>query len=247
MTAQPPGQHYSPDGRFWWDGTGWRPVDAAPPGPAQLQPPLGTGFPPPGNRIPRPPSKAGFVLALVGTMGAAALFGGLVGGVAGATSTEPPGSDTPPQLAAEFPTGERQYMTEVTLDVVVEDWMKKVNSWKCSEKDGDPDAYVQTKKVTECSSPDDEDRDMFVTVGYDAPDKIKVVEATCRVGLKTNVCTTLASALADAVLSPQGNQLRDQAAKWATANVDSERATTVGGIRLTASLQPHRMTATPAV
>ncbi|MDQ7908251.1 hypothetical protein RB614_27365 [Phytohabitans sp. ZYX-F-186] len=238
MTAPPPGQHYTPDGRFWWDGAGWRPVAAAPPGP---------GFPPPGGALPRRPAKAGFVLALAGTLVAAALCGGLAGGIGGAASTEPPDSDTPPALAAEFPSGERQYMTGVTLDVVVEDWMKKSNSWTCAEKDADPDGYVQVKKMTECGLPDDEDRDTFVTVGYDAADKIKMVEATCRVGLKTNACTTLASTLADAVLSPQGDELRGQAGKWAKENVDSERATTIGGIRLTASLDPHRMTATPAV
>jgi hypothetical protein len=246
MTAQPPGQHYSPDGRFWWDGTGWRPVDVAPSGPAQIQPPVPTGFPPPGTAIARRPAKAGFALALVGTLVATALVGGIGGGIAGLGSTEPPGNDTPPQLAAEFPTSERQYLPGVTLDLVIEDWMKKANSFKCSEKDGDSDAYLEAKKVAECSAPDDEDREIVVTVMYDAADKVKLVEASCRVGLKTEACTTTAGSLADTVLSPQGKQLRDQAAKWAEQNVDSERATTVGGIRLTASLDPHRMTATPA-
>jgi hypothetical protein len=266
MTAQPPERLYSPDGRFWWDGTGWQPVDGPPPVPAQFQPPPGSagqppagpanlppgqpgfpgpGFPPPGNAIPRRPPRAGYVLALVGTLVASALVGGLAGGIAGAVSTEPPGIDAPPEFAAEFPTAEKQYLTGVTLDLVVENWMKKVNSFTCAEKDGDAEGRIPSKKVMECRPPDEDDKD-YVTVAYDAADKIKSVTTYCGAGLKTISCRTLAGSMADAVLKPQGRQLRDQAWKWAEQNVDSERGTIIGGIRLTASLQPHSMTATPA-
>ncbi|MEO3924200.1 hypothetical protein ABGB07_10120 [Micromonosporaceae bacterium B7E4] len=288
MTAQPSGQRYSPDGRFWWDGTGWRPVDAAPPGPAPGQPgpawsppPFGpspaaanpsgagrppggagpgglpgpglpgpglpgTAFPPPRGAVPRRPSKAGFLLALVGTLVATAVLGGLVGGIAGMVTTEPPGNDSAPQFAAEFPTAERQYMTGVTLAVVAEDWMKKSNSWVCTDATT-PETSERSRKTMECRPPDDDEREMYVTIEYDADDKIKLVGGRCRAGLKSKPCTTLAASLADAVLSPQGDQLRGQAEKWATENADSERVTTIGGIRLEASLDPHGMTATPGV
>ncbi|MEQ4306228.1 hypothetical protein ABNF97_33410 [Plantactinospora sp. B6F1] len=272
MTVQPPGQRYSPDGRFWWDGTAWRPVEAAPPtGPAgqpghgPFQPPSGvpgssgapgpsgfpasgspgTAFPPPRGAVPGRPSKAGFLLALVGTLVAAAVLGGLIGGVTGMVTTEPPGNDSAPPFAAEFPTGERRYMTGVTLALVVEDWLKKANSWVCTDKP-DAEPFSRATKALECTPPGDEG-DMRVTVEYDADDKVRVVTSTCRLGLKTKACTTLAATLADTVLTPQGDQLRKQASEWATKNADSERVTTIGGIRLEASLSPHGMTASPGV
>ncbi|GAA3729481.1 hypothetical protein GCM10022225_08710 [Plantactinospora mayteni] len=302
MTDQPSGQRYSPDGRFWWDGTAWRPVEAVPParapgqlGPVQFPPPAGqppvgpgrppgtnqvgtnqvgtnqvgtnqvgagrppgapappgsgpglpgTTFPPPRGGVPGRPSKVGFLLGLVGTLVATALLGGLVGGVAGMVTTEPPGNESAPGFAAEFPTGDRQYMTGVTLAAVVEDWMKKSNSWVCSDTTS-PETSGKSGKAMECL-PADDDREMYVTIEYDADDKIKLVAGRCRVGLKSTPCTTLAASLADVVLSPQGDQLRKQAEKWATENADSERVTTIGGIRLEASLDPHGMTATPGV
>jgi hypothetical protein len=249
MTTQPSERHHSPDGRFWWDGTAWRPVDAPPPGPAPFQPPFGpaarpgppaAGFPPPGNVTPRRPSTAGFVLALVCT-----LVGGLVGGLAGTASTEPPGIDTPPPFAAEFPTGERRYLKGVTLDWVVEDWMKRANSWTCTEQNRGPDGLLAAERSTRCT-PADNRGEMYVTVGYDAADKVVSVQGTCSLGLKTKACTSLSAALVGRVLSPQGQQVRDQAFKWAEQNADSERTTIIGGVRLSASLDPHGMTATPA-
>ncbi|WP_030505329.1 hypothetical protein [Microbispora rosea] len=57
--AAPPGWPYSPDGRFWWDGTAWHPVQAPPPGPP-AQPGLTVPPPPgppaqPGLTVPPPP------------------------------------------------------------------------------------------------------------------------------------------------------------------------------------------------
>ncbi|MEU8061273.1 hypothetical protein [Microbispora bryophytorum] len=57
--AAPPGQLYSPDGRFWWDGAAWQPVQAPPPPGTPAQ----QGFtvpPPPGPAthdpsVPPPP------------------------------------------------------------------------------------------------------------------------------------------------------------------------------------------------
>ncbi|MEU6428939.1 hypothetical protein ABZ860_23845 [Microbispora sp. NPDC046973] len=53
----PPGWPYSPDGRFWWDGTAWQPVRTPPPGPPAQQ---GLAVPPPpaqqGLAVPPPPA-----------------------------------------------------------------------------------------------------------------------------------------------------------------------------------------------
>ncbi|MEN3534034.1 hypothetical protein AAH991_02875 [Microbispora sp. ZYX-F-249] len=60
--AAPSGRPYSPDGRFWWDGRAWQPVQPPPPGsPAQQ----GLGVPPPPGFpeqqhpvVPPPPGPA---------------------------------------------------------------------------------------------------------------------------------------------------------------------------------------------
>ncbi|MEU6415500.1 hypothetical protein [Microbispora sp. NPDC046933] len=54
MTAQP-GWPYSPDGRFWWDGTAWQPVQTPPPGPPAQQ---GLTMPPPPGPATGHPSMA---------------------------------------------------------------------------------------------------------------------------------------------------------------------------------------------
>ncbi|MCW6004779.1 hypothetical protein K1W54_09295 [Micromonospora sp. CPCC 205371] len=73
-----------------------------------------------------------------------------------------------------------------------------------------------------------------------------MVDGTCHAGLESKACKSFFAALADTVLSPQG-RLREQAAKWAEGNAGTERATTIGGIRLEANLNPNGMQATPGV
>lgn len=56
-----PGPQYSPDGRFWWDGSAWRPVEQAP-GQAAGPPAPGTGPtvpPPPPHAFPLLPPRPG--------------------------------------------------------------------------------------------------------------------------------------------------------------------------------------------
>lgn len=67
-TQQPPDDaHRSPDGRYWWDGTQWRPVPAQSPAPPQLpRPSIRLKLPPPRRR--RWPWIAVGACALVGLM-----------------------------------------------------------------------------------------------------------------------------------------------------------------------------------
>lgn len=81
--AAPPGWPYSPDGRFWWDGAAWQPVNTPPPG---------TGAPTPSDAAPRP-RRAGtavFVLVTMGTLIAALVLGGVAGGAVGLATTDGP-------------------------------------------------------------------------------------------------------------------------------------------------------------
>ncbi|XVQ83310.1 hypothetical protein ACQP2K_31395 [Microbispora siamensis] len=53
--AAPPGWPYSPDGRFWWDGAAWQPVNTPPPAPPAQQ---GVTVPPPPGPATGHPSTA---------------------------------------------------------------------------------------------------------------------------------------------------------------------------------------------
>lgn len=256
MTAgQAPGP-YSPDGRFWWDGTAWRPVQPSPgpqPGPAgpppgSVGPWPGPGGPPyhlamPGPQPP-PRAKRGLLLPLVGTVIVALLLGGGIGGVVGLLTTEVPGSPKPPAFAADFPGEEHQYLPDLTLAMVVDDWMKKSNSWRCEKEPADPNLWSRAKQVMECEPPDDDDRDMYVHIEYDTDDRIRVLDATCRLGTYHDVCRSLFGTMADIALSPQG-ELREKAESWARKNAGSEKATIMGGVRLQANLEPNGLRITP--
>lgn len=191
------------------------------------------------------PRKKGLLLPLIGVLLPALLLGGVLGGVTGLVTTEVPGSTTPPAFAADFPGGDQQYLPSVTLSMIVDDWMKKANSWKCTQEAGDPDAWSRAKRRTTCEPPDGRG-DMYVDIEYDSPDKVKVVEATCRLGNYTRACTTLFSTMADAVFIGRP-KLRKSVAAWAKKNADSERHTIIGGVRLQANLEPHGLRITPEV
>lgn len=288
MAARP--GPYSPDGRFWWDGTAWQPVQPPPPDPATGQPhpqshpqqqqqpaapyqppppqpqygPPGQpgfqrqgfqqhgfqappGYPvPPGGGTPRPPrSRSGFVLLTIGTAIAALVLGGIIGGVVGLTTTKPKGENVVPAFAEKFPDADAQYLPGVTLSMIVDDWMKTANKWKCTKDPNVEDLYSRAKAQIKCEPPDDRG-DMYVDIEYDADDKIKVVEASCWLGVHTKACKSLAATMADAVLAAQP-KLRKKAQKWAEQNAGSERATTIGGIRFEGNLDPNGMQALPAI
>lgn len=261
MTAGHPPGPYSPDGRFRWDGTAWQPVPNPPPGPpgpygphgmppgqpghpGMPGPPGVPGFPP--GAPPRRPSKAGFILAVAGTAVAALLVGGLAGWITGLSTTDVPGSTAAPPFPKGFPTGDNQYLPGVTVSVVADDWLKKANSWKCSDEAADPDIWSRAKRVMECEPPDDR-LYMRVRIEYDSDKKVRVVDAKCDVGTYTQACRSLFTSMADTVFHSR-EKLRKQAVNWAKKNAASERGTVIGGIRIQVELSPsNALRVTPEV
>ncbi|MEO3805959.1 hypothetical protein [Nonomuraea sp. B1E8] len=223
----------SPDGRFWWDGTGWRPVQPPPPFPFQHAP----------SPAPSPPRRKALLLPLAGVVIAALVLGGVLGGAVGMLTTEVRGSTAAPAFTDDFPDVGDQYLPGVTLSLIVEDWMKKANSWTCARKPGNPDTWSRAKQHMRCQPPGDDGR-RYVDIEYDAADKIRVVKATCHLGTYEDACTTVFATMADAALVPQP-KLRKRARSWAEKNAASERATIIGGLRLQASLSPHALRITP--
>jgi len=212
-------------------------------------PPSGVGrpgFPPPPHPAPRSRSKAGFVLALVGTVVVTGLLGGCIGWATGLATTEPPGIDTPPPLPAEFPAAEMQYLRGVTVALIADDWLKKANGWNCEKPEPGVNRFNPTKFMMDCRPRGDAELDMRVSIEYDADDKVKLVNAKCNLGVNNETCTSLFASMAHTVLTPQGEELQQQAEKWATENASTERSTVIGGVRLEANLDPNGMEATPA-
>lgn len=301
MAAQPPGP-YSPDGRFWWDGTAWRPVPgqqppAMPFPPSQPQPgprsqpqqpqagpqpephfppsgpvphgprwagpqpvesrpfapapingapvfqPTPGAAPPPGGAPPRP-AKTSFVPLVVGTAVAALVLGGLAGGVVGLVTTAPAGSATAPPFTERFPTGERQYLPGVTVALIADDWLTKTQGWNCVQDAKARDLFSRAKQRMECRPRGDAESEMFVSIEYDADDKVKVVSAACHAGTRSPLCRDLFAELAGTLLNSQP-EFREQAEQWARRNTASEKATTIGGVRLETNLDPNGLRATP--
>lgn len=169
-----------------------------------------------------------------------------VGGEVGLATTEPEGSETAPAFPAEFPKGDQQYMAGVTVTLVSDTWLKKANSWTCAE---DPDVdglYSGAKRQMVCRPRGRAEVDMDVSIEYDEENKVKVVQARCRLGTDDPVCTSLFSTMAHTLLSSKGD-VAEEAAKWARENAGSENVTTIGGIRFEANLEPNGLRATPGV
>ncbi|GAB3138918.1 hypothetical protein [Microbispora hainanensis] len=264
MTAQPPGP-YSPDGRYQWDGAAWQPVRNPPPAAApqpgpphsygQSQPgrPQPYGMPQEGTPAGPPPGPYGQapgtggrgIGLVIGLVTAGLLLGGGVGAAAGLGSASPKGSARPPAFSADFPGGDRRYLPGVTVAMISDDWLKKSNKWKCAKKPDKDETSSGAAHRVECEPPDDRG-DMSVYIEYDKEDSVRQVAATCWLGLHTVACTSLFSTMADTLLIPR-KSLRKQAAGWAKKNADSERSTTIGGVRLEFDLSPHGMTATPGI
>ncbi|MEO3796073.1 hypothetical protein ABGB14_38250 [Nonomuraea sp. B10E15] len=226
----------SPDGRFWWDGTGWRPVQPSPPFPFQHAPS-------PAPSPPRPPRRRALLLPLAGVVIAALVLGGVLGGAVGLLTTEVRASTAAPAFADDFPDVGDQYLPGVTLTLIVDEWMKKANSWTCANRPGNPDTWSMAKQHMRCQPKGDDGR-RYVDIEYDAADRIRVVRATCHLGTYEDACTTVFATMADAALVPQP-KLRERARSWAQKNAASERATIIGGLRLQASLSPHALRITP--
>ncbi|MEV4475893.1 hypothetical protein [Nonomuraea sp. NPDC049504] len=222
----------SPDGRFWWDGSAWQPVQTAPPPPYPYRPPA-----------PRPPAKKGLVLPLAAVTAAALVLGIVLGGGAGWLTTEPRAGTAALTFADDFPDVDDQYLPGVTLTLIVDEWMKKANSYTCTNKPGDPDTWSKAKQWMRCLPPDGQEN-RYVDIEYDAARRIRVLKATCHLGTRAEACTTLFATMADTALVPQP-ELRKRAMDWATKNAAGDRGTIIGGIRLQADLSPHSLRLTP--
>ncbi|REF37850.1 hypothetical protein [Thermasporomyces composti] len=269
MAGSPPPPLYSPDGKFYWDGTAWRPVPQQPgapqhhgppqpgdhaqaPSPPAFGPPPGQpgggpwAFPPPPAGAPSTRSSSSPRKRLVGTLVAAILAGAAVGGQVGLTVTEPEGSKTPHPVPAAFPRGDQQYLRGVTVTLVSDSWLVKANSWTCAD---DPDVdglYSGAKRKMVCWPRGDAEDDMDVAIEYDEENKVKVVRARCRLGTDNPVCTSLFASMAHTLLSSQ-KDVASEGETWAKENAGSEEITTIGGIRFAFNLEPNGLEATPGV
>ncbi|WP_157549315.1 hypothetical protein [Nonomuraea candida] len=190
-----------------------------------------------------PGRRKGILLPLAGVVVAALVLGGVLGGGAGLLTAEPRGGTAPLAFGDGFPDTGDQYLPGVTLSLIVDEWMKKANSYTCASKPGEPDTWSRAKRWMRCLPPGGDDN-RYVEIEYDAADQIRVLKATCRLGTREDACTTLFATMADAALVPQP-ELRKRAMDWAGKNAASERGTVIGGVRLQAALSPHSMRITP--
>jgi len=234
MNPQPQPGQYSPDGRYRWDGTAWRPAQVV------STPPRSAAW-----RAPR------FVAVLVAI--AALLVGGLAGAAAGAgagvAGSKPHGPTAPPTFAADFPNARQRYLPGVTVSAIAQTWLKEGNSWTCEPDDSHAGPTSGAKQRLECTAPGDLKYDVGVDIEYDDETHLRAVDADCSPILRpgNTYCRSLFANLGDALLAASQPDLRKQAQDWAGQNADSDNSTVIGGVRLSVKLTPHFIHATPAV
>ncbi|RJL23234.1 hypothetical protein [Bailinhaonella thermotolerans] len=223
------------------------PYPSSPPGAGR---PLRAGsagpVPPPWPRPaapPRPPARRAGMLAVLLIAGGL-LAGGVAGAAAGFAGTGKSGPAAPGPLPAAFPHGGQRHLPGVTVSHLADRWLKGANGWGCRPWT-DTKAISGARSRLYCTARDGSKYDVGVDIEYDDQTHVRRVSAECHLGPGTRYCTTLFQAMAVEIFTTRPG-LRRQAAEWGRANADTDASTTLGGIRLTAELEPHRLTATPA-
>ena len=249
MPHQPPAS-----GGPQWGGGQWAPP--GPPVPPLAGAPLGAPAPPAAGgpapfRPPVVPKRSGpgrvlLVLAVVLSLVLCGITGAGSGWVTGTLTTNPELLSALPPTDADFPTADRRYLPGVKVGVVVEDWMKKANSYTCAPPDPPGRTLSEAKQRLECLAPGDLKWDLTVDIEFDDETHVRYVRADCEFKPGAKACSSLFATMADALLS--GNaELRKQAFDWAEKNADTDNSTTIGGIRFSVKLEPHSIVAEPAI
>jgi len=192
------------------------------------------------------PGKALLVLAVVVPLVLCGLVGAVSGGVTGTLTTSPEGPSGVPSIDADFPNADRRYLPGVKVAIVVEDWMKKANSYTCAPPEPPGRTLSEAKQRLECEAPGDLKYDLSVDIEFDDETHVRYVRADCDFKPGAKACSSLFATMADALLS-ENAELRKQAFDWAEKNADTDNVTAIGGIRFSVSLEPHSITAEPAI
>jgi hypothetical protein len=188
------------------------------------------------------------VIALVatGALVAGGLVGGGVGAAAALASAEPHGPGAPPPVAG-LPNGNQRYLPGVKVSAISDGWLKQKNKWTCEPDDSKHSPASGAKNQLDCTAPGDSSYLFNVEIEYDDETHVRAVDADCAPVIKPGnpYCTSTFGNLAELIVSFSHPDLQKQAQDWGNQNADSDNSTTIGGVRLTVTLDPHYLEATP--
>jgi hypothetical protein len=172
------------------------------------------------------------------------LCGGGPGAVAGYVTTEPDGPTAPPSMRPAFPDAARRYLPDLKVADLADNWLVKPNGYRCAPSDS-PTRISEAKNRMSCEPTEEGLSAVDALIEYDGDTQLQYVGVTCGFKPGANYCKTLFANLGDAIF-PRRPELAKQAQEWAGKNVDGDNiTTTIGGVRLTIELSPHRMTVIP--
>jgi hypothetical protein len=196
------------------------------------------------SQQPRRPSRLLVVLLTASGLLAGALAGGVSGAVAGLSWAQPAGPTAPPTPATNFPNSDQRFLPNVTMAYAAERWLKDGNRYTCTAEDFDRPADDAPHRMR-CQPPGDLGFDLNVLLEYDDDTHVRKVTANCELPPGAAACKTLFASTAYALFHTDP-RLREQGRGWAAKNVDTDNATTIGGVRLQVSLEPHSIVGLPA-
>lgn len=193
-------------------------------------------------RAPRRGVPAVLLVAL--TVLAGLLVGGGGGALIASATTKPHGPSAPGRLPNDFPNNKQWYLPGVTVGLVADKWLKKINKWTC-EPWTQNEPLSGAKSWLACTAPGSLKYDVGVDIEYDDKTHVRLVSADCHLGPGTQYCTALFANLAWAVLNSQP-ALKKKGQDWGAKNADADATTAIGGVQFTTQLEPHGITALPS-
>jgi hypothetical protein len=191
-------------------------------------------------------SKAMMAVVAAGALVAGGLVGGGVGAVAAVATAKPHGPSAPPPVA-DLPNGSQRYLPGVKVSAISDGWLKQKNNWTCEPDDSKSGPSSGAKQQLNCTAPGELSYLVNVEIEYDDETHVRVVDADCAPVIKPGnaYCTSTFGNLAELIVGSTKPDLHKSAQDWGSQNADSDKSTTIGGLRLAVTLDPHYIEITP--
>jgi hypothetical protein len=166
---------------------------------------------------------------------------------AGSVATEAPselviGPSAPPAIPEGFPSASQAYVP-TTVTELRDAWLEKEPEWNCEKTASSVGTSTTCRPPDSELDPTEQYAIDLAILNHDVdPTVVTGVEASCELDRPgSRRCRSFFSDVAATVLGSDP-ALSEEAGRWARANTAVNNTTVIGGIRLTAELDPQTIT-----